>query len=93
MVDPEIVAEAQRGDAGAREGLLRDACRCVFRYHLRLSGGAEEEAQDLAHETMLRVIRALGQLRAADRFVPRVLRIAANVWRDARRKIRQAEGE
>jgi len=84
--DIRLVEHAQRGDATARDRLLEEAYRGVFRYHLRLARGAMDEAQELAHETMLRVVRSLETLREPTRFVPWVLAIAANVWRDARRR-------
>jgi RNA polymerase sigma-70 factor (ECF subfamily) len=84
--DVRLVEHAQRGDAGARDRLLEEAYRRVFRYLLRLTRGAMDDAQELAHETMLRVVRSLETLKDPSRFVPWVLTIAANAWRDDRRR-------
>lgn len=81
-IDPRTVTEAQRGDPQARERLLVESYRRIYRYHLRLTGGRAEESHDLAQETMVRLIRSLETLREPERFMPWALRIAVNLWRD-----------
>jgi RNA polymerase sigma-70 factor (ECF subfamily) len=80
--DPAIVLRAQRGDLDARDRLLEDTFRRVYRYFLRLARGDAESAMEGAQEVMLRLLGALGGLRDPARFLPWALRIATNLWRD-----------
>ncbi len=41
----------------------------------------EHDSEDVARETLLRILRSLGGLQQIDRFWPRVFRIAANTIR------------
>jgi RNA polymerase sigma factor (sigma-70 family) len=86
--DAELVRRARQGDQGARDLLLEDVFKRVYRYWLRLSGGREDEALDGAQETIVRVLRSLDRLRDGDRFLPWALRIATNFWMDRRRQAR-----
>jgi RNA polymerase sigma-70 factor (ECF subfamily) len=88
--DAAVVREAMRGSAAARDRLFGDVYARVLRYHRKLAGGDLALAEELAQETMVRVLRSFGQLREADRFVPWVFRIATNAWRDHRRKRSEA---
>ena len=93
LIDLKIVTEARQGDRAARDRLLEEAYRRVFRYELRLTRGNADEAHELAQETIYRVLRSLRSLRSPDRFVPWLLRIAANVWRDRIAKANPALSE
>ena len=88
--DVQAVREALRGDASARDRLFEQVYARLLRYHRKLAGGDLALAEELAQETMVRVLRSFAQLREPDRFIPWVLRIATNAWRDHRR--RKAEG-
>jgi len=85
-LDAATVAAAQQGDGMARDRLLEEAYRRIFRYQLRLVRGDREEAQELTQESMVRLIRSLRGLREPERLVPWFLRIASNVWRDSLRR-------
>jgi RNA polymerase sigma-70 factor (ECF subfamily) len=85
-IDPALAAAAVAGDPRARERLLADAHRLALRYQLKLFSGAREAALDAAQDTMLRAVAALDSLRDPARFVPWLLRIATNVWRDHHRR-------
>jgi RNA polymerase sigma-70 factor (ECF subfamily) len=80
------VREALRGDAAARERLFEDVYARLLRYHRKLAGGDAVLAEELAQETMVRVLRSFAQLRDPERFIPWVFRIATNAWRDHRRR-------
>jgi RNA polymerase sigma-70 factor (ECF subfamily) len=81
-LDLGLIHDARGGNAEARDRLVRDVYHRVFRYFLRLTRGREDAALDGAQETMLRILRALPELRDPQRFIPWALRIATNVWRD-----------
>lgn len=87
-LDASTVLAAQRGDGPARDRLLEEAYRRIFRYQLRLVRGNREEAQELTQESVFRLIRALGSLREPGRLIPWFFRIASNVWRDHLRRRR-----
>jgi len=86
--DADLVRRAREGDSGARDLLLEDVFKRVYRYWLRLAGGRQDEALDGAQETIVRVLRSLDRLRDGDRFLPWALRIATNLWTDRRRQAR-----
>ncbi len=86
----EAVREAMRGGAAARDRLFEQVYARLLRYHRKLSGGDPALAEELAQETMVRVLRSFGQLRDPDRFIPWVFRIATNAWRDHRRRKTEA---
>ena len=60
---PAVLAAAQQGDEGAFSALWRDGNPALLRY-LRVI--APEAAEDVAAETWLSVIRALGRFRGAE---------------------------
>ena len=77
--------------AEARDRLTEEVYGRVFRYLGKLCGGHTELAEELTQETMVRLLRAHGQLRDARQFIPWAFRIATNVWRDERRRLRTAQ--
>ena len=93
VTDPphlECVEEALAGDPVSREQLAQAVYRRVTARMVRL-GREREVAQEVAHETLVRVLGHLRDLRRVDRFWPWVFRIAANVnhsrlRREARRR-------
>lgn len=87
-LDVELVRRAQGGDLGARDLLLEDVFRRIYRYWLRLAGGREDEALDGAQETIVRILRSFDRLREGERFLPWAYRIATNLWTDRGRQVR-----
>ena len=92
-LDESTVLAAQGGDEAARDRLLEDAYRRTLRYQLRLCRGDRETAQELTQETIVRVIESLNRLREPGRWIPWLLRIASNLWRDHLRRRRMAPME
>lgn len=85
VAELDLVRSAQAGDTGSRDRLLEETYTRLYRYLARLAGD-RAMAEDLAQETMVRVLRSMGTLREPDRFLPWVLRIGLNLWRDAIRR-------
>jgi RNA polymerase sigma-70 factor (ECF subfamily) len=88
--DVKTVREALHGGAEARDRLFEQVYARLLRYHRKLAGGDLALAEELAQETMVRVLRSFAQLREPDRFIPWVFRIATNAWRDHRRRKAEA---
>jgi len=65
--DRELVAEAQAGDTGAFEALVRRYQRWVFTLALRMLGD-RAEAEDVAQEVFVKAYRGLRDFRGASRF-------------------------
>jgi RNA polymerase sigma-70 factor (ECF subfamily) len=82
--DLRAVRAAMGGDALERDRLFEQVYGRILRYHRKLAG-SPALAEELAQETIVRLIRSFGQLREAERFVPWAFRIATNVWRDYHR--------
>ena len=74
--------------AGTRDRLYEEVYGRIFRYLGKLGGGHTELAEELTQETMVRLLRSHGQLRDTRQFIPWAFRIATNVWRDERRRVR-----
>lgn len=81
-LDPLILRQAQQGDTGARDHLLEQVYRRLFPYCLRLTRGDSGQAEEIAQETGLRLLRSLPDLRDSERVLSWVLRVATNLWRD-----------
>ncbi len=84
------VRAAMGGNAAARDRLFEQIYARLLRYHRKLAGGDLALAEELAQETMVRVLRSFAQLRDPERFIPWVFRIATNAWRDHRRRRAEA---
>ena len=89
----ELVPRAQRGDVGARDGLLR-ACRdTVYRWALVQTGDAED-AEDVTQEVLIRLYGSLDRYAARSRFTTWLYRVthnqAANLGRRLRARLRLA---
>jgi RNA polymerase sigma-70 factor, ECF subfamily len=88
---PPSLHKALKGDKQALEEL---ACFCwpvVFKYQMRLCG-SREQAQDLAQDTMVRMLESLGTYHphAGAGYLAWVFRIARNRFIDETRHNRQA---
>ena len=77
-----------RVGVGSGDLITQEVYGRVFRYLGKLCAGHTELAEELTQETMVRLLRSHGQLRDSRQFIPWAFRIATNVWRDERRRIR-----
>lgn len=80
-----FIAAALEGDASARAWLLRQHGPPVYRFCYRMLGN-EEDAQDAAQETMVKVLRNLDRYRSDWRFSTWVFGIARNTCIDEHRR-------
>ncbi len=89
-----FITAALEGDASARAWLVRKHSTPVFRFCLRMLGN-QEDAQDAAQETMVKVLRNLHRYRSDWRFSTWVFGIARNTCIDEhrRRKRRRTTSE
>ena len=71
------------------EARLEEAVERVFRFALRLAGDSHQ-AEDLAQETILRAVRSGKMPSDAREMRVWLFQIAANVWRDERRRTKHA---
>src|SRR5690349_19511998 len=86
MTDGDLVRQSLSGDRTACEALVRRwSARVLALCHART--GQRQVAEDLAQETLLRAIRGLSSLEAADKFGSWICGIAVRVcldWRKAK---------
>ena len=80
VTDAELVRRARAGDQESLERLMECVWKRVYP-HIRRVTRDEHESEDLAQETLLRVLGSLGRLRRIERFWPWVFRITANTIR------------
>jgi RNA polymerase sigma-70 factor, ECF subfamily len=89
MVDPAaldaVLRRAQGGDVDALRLLAEAYTARLFGLLFRLTR-SHETAADLVQETMVRVVRTLGDYQHDGRFEAWLFRIAANLARDAARR-------
>src|SRR3974377_1610582 len=85
MNDTELIREAQRGNAGAFEELVRQYDGAVLRlaYHLTRS---EQDAQDIYQEAFLKAYRNISNFRFECSFYTWIYRIVTNLCLDLLRK-------
>jgi RNA polymerase sigma-70 factor, ECF subfamily len=83
--DTLLVREAQRGDRGAFEELVRHYDQAVLRLAMHLTG-SEPEAQDIYQEAFLKAYRNLGSFRFECSFYTWIYRIVSNLCLDHLRK-------
>jgi RNA polymerase sigma-70 factor, ECF subfamily len=90
--DEELLAEFQQGDASAFERLLRRHRGPLYTFLLRMLGD-REQAEDLAQETFLRVVKGAAAWEHRARFQTWLYAIARNlcVDRARREKFRRTE--
>ncbi|MBD3337197.1 MAG: sigma-70 family RNA polymerase sigma factor [Candidatus Eisenbacteria bacterium] len=90
LSDDDLMAGAARGEAACLEELVRRWQEPVLRF-LRRMLGDPAEAEDLAQETLVRVIRSADAYQPRGRFRSWLFRIAGNLARNEirRRKLRR----
>lgn len=87
MDSDEILAQRlQRGERAAVAPLVGRHHDPLVGFLYRLTGGDHPQAEDLAQETFLRVLRAIHTYQIGRRFKPWLYAIALNLWRDACRR-------
>jgi RNA polymerase sigma-70 factor (ECF subfamily) len=83
--DEELLADFQQGDASAFERLLRRHRGPVYTFLLRMLGD-REQAEDLAQETFLRVVKGAASWEHRARFQTWLYAIARNLCVDRARR-------
>jgi RNA polymerase sigma-70 factor (ECF subfamily) len=81
-----LVRGAIGGNGEARDRLLEHLYGRLYRFHRKLLRGDALIAEELAQETLMRVLRSFDQVRDPERFLAWAFRIATNVWRDHHRR-------
>lgn len=86
--EAELLRRASSGDPAAWEELVRLHQEAIFRYACWLVGDSDE-AEDVAQETFLRLMRSFDRFDSSRPLRPWLIRIARNTarnrWRSARR--------
>ncbi len=92
LADAELIRQAQRGNRGAFEKLVRQYDQAVLRLAMHLTG-SEHEAQDIHQEAFLKAYRHLGNFRFECSFYTWMYRIVTNLCLDAmrRKKVRKED--
>ncbi|HSB74206.1 MAG TPA: RNA polymerase sigma factor [Terriglobales bacterium] len=83
--DTALIREAQRGNAGAFEELVRHYDQAVLRLALHLTG-SEHDAQDIYQEAFLKAYKNVGSFRFECSFYTWIYRIVTNLCLDHLRK-------
>ncbi|MCW1930088.1 MAG: RNA polymerase sigma factor [Candidatus Kerfeldbacteria bacterium] len=95
MIDSELIARGQEGDARALSQIYEQLCVPVFRF-VSYRVGTREDAEDIAQETMLAAIKSINSFRGDAKFINWCYEIAkrkiADHWR-ARYKVDITEWE
>lgn len=78
-------------DEEAFRALYRGHAAGIYGLALRLSGGVEPEAQDVAQEAWVRAVRLLPSFRWGSSLRTWICGIAVNVWRERRRALGREE--
>ena len=86
-VDAELVERARRGNARAREELVRILAPCLLRLALRLTDDSHD-AEDMVSEALYRGVVKLDRLREPAAVVAWFQRILVHHWRDRLRSRR-----
>jgi RNA polymerase sigma-70 factor (ECF subfamily) len=85
----DVIRRAQAREPAAFDVLVEEFGGRIYGLLFRLTG-SRDDAEELAQEVFLRVVRMIGRYRHDGRFEPWLFRIAANLVRDrARRGSRQ----
>ncbi|HZD04583.1 MAG TPA: sigma-70 family RNA polymerase sigma factor [Longimicrobiales bacterium] len=82
---------AQDGDEGARAELVRRVYPLVVRW-ARVRTGGRADAEDVAHDALVRVLGRLGTFRGEARFTSWVYRVVRNVAVDRGQRRTRREG-
>ncbi|WP_027344832.1 sigma-70 family RNA polymerase sigma factor [Hamadaea tsunoensis] len=88
--DPPLVAAARRGDRRALDALVQQSMPLVYNIVARSLGG-RPDVDDVVQETLLRVVRHLGELRDPAAYRSWLVAIAVRQVRDAAQSSRAAE--
>ena len=83
--DTVLIREAQAGNRGAFEELVRQYDQAVLRLALHLTG-SESDAQDIYQEAFLKAYRSVGKFRFECSFYTWLYRIVTNLCLDHLRK-------
>jgi len=89
LVDPEVIARAQHGDAAAFNQI-------VYAYRKRILGtiyrliGRSDDVEDVSQDVFVRLYYSLDQLRSIEVFEPWLYRLTVNAAYDHLRKRRRA---
>ena len=83
--DTLLIREAQRGNRGAFEELVRHYDQAVLRLALHLTG-SEHEAQDIYQDAVLKAFKSVGNFRFECSFYTWIYRIVTNLCLDHLRK-------
>jgi len=84
----EVIRGAQRGDEAAFDRLVAAYGRRIVGFLYRLTG-SRDDAEELAQEVFVRIVRTIRAYRHDGRFEPWLFRIAANLARDRVRRIQR----
>jgi RNA polymerase sigma-70 factor (ECF subfamily) len=84
LLEPDLIASAQQGEATGWEALVQQHQAAVFRLAYLLLGDPGE-AEDVAQEAFIRAYHALDRFDPSRPLRPWLLRIAANLARNRRR--------
>ncbi len=82
--EQDLIARAQRGDAGAYEEIVNRYQEIAFRTAYVITGSAAD-AEDAAQEAFLKAHRAIKRFRTGAQIRPWLLRIVSNEARNRRR--------
>jgi RNA polymerase sigma-70 factor (ECF subfamily) len=90
--DSVLIREAQQGNRGAFEELVRQYDHAVLRLALHLTG-SEQDAQDIYQEAFLKAYRNMGSFRFECSFYTWIYRIVTNLCLDhlRKRKVRKED--
>ncbi len=82
QTDEQLARQLQRGDTQSLTQLVERHHSPLLGFLYRLTGGDRALAEDLAQDTLLRVLRTIKQYHASRPFKPWLYAIALNVARD-----------
>jgi RNA polymerase sigma-70 factor, ECF subfamily len=88
-VQPELIRQAQAGDAGAFATLVNAYKQRIHGTAYRMTG-RRDDVEDIGQEVMLRLVSSLGQLRTEEVFETWLYRLTMNAVYDHLRKRRRS---
>ncbi|MCK6456438.1 MAG: sigma-70 family RNA polymerase sigma factor [Phycisphaerae bacterium] len=87
----DLIRRMQRRDETAFDALVEHFGGRLYGFLYRLTG-SRDDAEELAQETLVRVVRMIGRYTDDGRFEGWLFRIAANLARDRARRMRRVPG-
>src|SRR5690606_27798684 len=87
-VQPELVRQAQAGDAAAFAALVKTYKQRIRGTAYRMTG-RRDDVEDIGQEVMLRLVSSIGQLRTVEVFETWLYRLTMNAVYDHLRKRRR----